>query len=81
MGGQEVIEAERPVAKTAAVFADEGVEGQALCGRLPHPLDVVYSLSAGSRAVWGGRRTRAGGGEGGSGRAHIGDDVEVADRN
>jgi hypothetical protein len=50
-----------------------------LSGRLPYPLGVVYSVSAGDCVARHGRRNRAVGGEGGQGRAHIGDDVEVAD--
>jgi len=78
VGGQEVDEAHRTYAEAAAVFADKGVEGQALGGRLPHPLGVLFDLGEEGRVARRGRRTRADAGEGGHGRAYVGDDVVVA---
>ena len=47
-------------------------------GRLPHPLGVLFDLGEEGRVARRGRRTRADAGEGGHGRAYVGDDVVVA---
>ena len=75
MGGQEVDEAHRTDAEAAAVFTNKGMEGQALGGRLSHPLGVFFGLGEEGRVDRRGRRARADACEGRHGRAHVGDDV------
>ena len=71
MGGQEVDEGNRTDAEAAAVLADKGVEGQALGGRLPHPLGVLFGLGEEGRVARRGRRARTDASERGHGRAHV----------
>ena len=78
MGGQKAYEAHRTDAEAAAVFADQGVEGQAFGGRLLHPLGVLFGLGEEGRVARRGRRARADVGKGGHGRAYVGDDVTAA---
>ena len=47
-------------------------------GRLPHPLGVLFDLGEEGRVTRRGRRARADVGEGGYGRAYVGDDALVA---